>query len=104
MDTAASADIRKHIRIYLTIFAALAFLTVVTVAVSYLNVSTPVAVLIALVIASIKASLVASYFMHLISERKTIFGILIISAIFLIVMLLIPTISGSDMLLSDPIY
>ena len=103
MDAAGSEDIRKHVRIYLMVFASLGFLTVVTVTVSYLNVSTALAILIALIIASIKASLVASYFMHLISERKTIYGILIVSAIFLIVMLLIPTITGVDMLLSEPV-
>ena len=100
MESAGAEDIRKHVRVYLTVFAALGVLTVVTVLASYLKVPTPLAVVIALIIACIKGSLVASYFMHLISERKAIFGILIISAAFLIVMLLLPTIIGSEMLVS----
>ena len=101
MEATTPEEIQKHVRIYLTVFAALAFLTVVTVGVSYLHVSTPLAIGIALIIASIKASLVASYFMHLISEKAAIYGILILSALFLIVMLLVPTITGSDMVVSD---
>lgn len=101
MDTHGVEEVRKHVRVYMTIFAALAILTVVTVAVSYLEVSTPVAITIALLVASFKASLVATYFMHLISEKFVIFGILIISAVFLVVMLLIPTLNAIDMLLSN---
>ena len=101
MDTHGVEEVRKHVRVYMAIFAALAILTVVTVAVSHLEVSTPVAIAIALLIASFKASLVASYFMHLISEKIVIFGILILSAVFLVVMLLIPTLNAIDMLLSN---
>ena len=101
MESAEAEDIRKHVRVYLTVFAALGILTVVTVLASYLKVSTPLAIVIALILASVKGSLVASYFMHLISEKKAIFGILILSAACLIVMLLIPTIMGSEMLVSD---
>ena len=101
MEAAGHEDIRKHVRIYLAVFAALGVLTVVTVLASYLPVSTPLAVVIALNIASVKAFLVAAYFMHLISERMTIYTILIFSALFLIVMLLIPVFAGADMVLSD---
>ena len=100
MDAGSSEDIRKHVRVYLIVFACLAVLTVFTVAVSYLKVSTPVAVVIAMLIASVKASLVASYFMHLVSETKAIYGILILTVVFLIVMLLIPTFSDLDLLVS----
>ena len=65
-------------------FVALMFLTLVTVTVSYLRLSVAVAITVALIIATIKASLVASYFMHLISEKKAIYGILVISAIFFV--------------------
>ena len=93
--------IKQHVRVYLMVFSALAVLTVVTVLASHLDVSTPTAVVIALIIASIKATLVASYFMHLISERKTIYAILILSVLFLIVVLLVPTFTGNEMLVSD---
>ena len=103
MDAAGPEEIRKHVRVYLMVFAALAVLTVVTVLVSYLDVSMPVAIVIALIIASIKASFVGSYFMHLISERQAIYGILLLSVVFLIVMLLIPTFTGIDMLTSGDV-
>ncbi|MAE67730.1 MAG: hypothetical protein CMJ18_26035 [Phycisphaeraceae bacterium] len=92
--------IRKHVRVYITVFVALLFLTVVTVAVSFLEVSVPVAIVIAMVIASFKASLVACYFMHLIGEKQLIYWVLIISAVFLLVMLLVPVLTGGDMLTS----
>ena len=101
MEALGADQIRKHVRIYLTVFAALAVLTVGTVLASYLDVSTPIAVVIALIIASIKATLVASYFMHLISENKAIYAILILSVLFLIMVLLVPTFTGTEMLVSD---
>ena len=64
--------IEEHIKVYLTVFGALGVLTVLTVGASYLDVSTTEAIFLALTIASIKASLVAGYFMHLITERHTI--------------------------------
>ena len=65
-------DIKKHVRIYITVFAALAVLTMVTVAVGYLHLPILPALVAAIVIATIKAGLVASYFMHLISEERLI--------------------------------
>ena len=94
-------EVRRHVRIYLTVFGALTVLTVVTVAVSFLEVSMGMGIVIALIIASVKASLVACYFMHLISERKVIYGVLVLSAVFLIVMLLVPMLTESEMLVSE---
>ncbi len=101
MESAGTDEVLKHVRVYLAVFAALLVLTVVTVLAAYLDVSTPVAVILALIIASFKASLVASCFMHLMSEKMTIYGILILSVIFFIVMLLIPVLSGSEILVSE---
>lgn len=84
-----AAEIQKHVRSYIAVFIALACLTVVTVGVSYLHLSTPIAVTVALIIATIKASLVASYFMHLISERKLITWILIVTLIAFVSMIII---------------
>jgi cytochrome c oxidase subunit 4 len=91
--TARAEDIQKHIRVYLFVFAALAVLTVVTVAVSYLDLAIVPAVIVALVIATIKGSLVACYFMHLISERKLIYWVLGLTAIFLIGLLALPVLT-----------
>ena len=70
------AEIDKHVRVYITVFVALMALTIITVAVSYLDLSTPMAIAVALFIATIKGSLVACYFMHLISEKKLIYAVL----------------------------
>ena len=86
-------EIKKHVKIYISVFAALAALTIVTVAVSYLHLPIYKAVAVALVIASIKASLVALFFMHLISEKQIIFYILALSAIFFAVLLWFPSYS-----------
>jgi cytochrome c oxidase subunit 4 len=57
-------------KIYAAVFAALIFLTVVTVGASYINFGTGMAnVIIAMLIASMKASLVALFFMHLRWDR-----------------------------------
>ena len=81
------AEIKKHVRVYLTVFASLAVLTLVTVLVSYVHLNTALAITVALIIASIKAGLVASYFMHLISEKKLIYSVLIITAVFFAAMM-----------------
>lgn len=65
-------DVKKHVRIYITVFAALAVLTVVTVAVGYLHLPIIPALIVALAIALVKGGLVAGYFMHLVSEEKLI--------------------------------
>ena len=82
-------DIQRHIKVYMTIFAALAVLTIITVAASYLDLSTGEAILLALTIASVKGSLVAGYFMHLISEKALITWILMLTAGFFFVLMFI---------------
>ncbi len=83
-------EIRAHVKVYYTVFGALAFLTIVTVAASYLHLATGKAIALALAIATVKAGLVAAYFMHLISERKIIFWCLALCAAFFIVLMAIP--------------
>ncbi len=86
----AHADIDKQVKIYITVFVALMALTLITVAVSYLDLSTPMAIGVALFVATIKGSLVACYFMHLISERKLIYVVLAITVIKFIALLALP--------------
>lgn len=93
MSGLSQEEIKKHVRIYIAVFAALAFLTVVTVAVSYLRLPFLKAVIVALVIATLKASLVAAFFMHLISEKTIIFSILTLTFLFFIALLLLPTLA-----------
>ncbi|MDP6777614.1 MAG: cytochrome C oxidase subunit IV family protein [Candidatus Latescibacteria bacterium] len=90
MSTASAAEVSKHVRVYLTVFVALAALTVLTVAVSYLHLSAGLAVLVALAIATVKGSLVAGYFMHLISEKRVIYGLLIVTVVVFGALILLP--------------
>ena len=84
MESVAQDDhFRQHVRRYLFVFYALLLGTLITVGASYipfghraLNIG------VALFIASGKAFLVAGYFMHLISERKMIYGLLGSTAVF----------------------
>lgn len=92
-----AADIDRHVRIYITVFLALMGLTVVTVAANFmLHLSVGATIALALFIASIKGSLVACYFMHLISERKLIYWVLAFTVINFFGMLLIPILTESD--------
>jgi caa(3)-type oxidase subunit IV len=59
----------------------------VTVAVSYVHLPPHQAIAVAMVIAVIKASLVGAFFMHLISERKVIYALLIVAALFFVGMI-----------------
>jgi caa(3)-type oxidase subunit IV len=90
-------ETKKHIADYKKVAATLAVLTVLTVAVSYLDVTVPLAILIALVIATTKGSLVASVFMHLIGERsRTVHWTLALTALFWVVLMFIPLLGQAD--------
>ena len=86
-------ELKRHVRIYIAVFAALAALTVVTVTVSYLHLPFEKALVAALAIASVKGALVACFFMHLISEKQAIFSILAFTGIFFLALLPLPVIS-----------
>src|SRR5579862_6384074 len=81
-----SADhFRDHVRRYLFVFYSLLFGTLITVAASYIPFGNrEINIGVALFIAICKASLVACYFMHLISEKKMIYGIMAFTAFFFI--------------------
>ncbi len=96
MHDAHAVDIDKHVRIYITVFVTLLALTLITVAVSYLHLPLRMAVGVALLIATVKGSLVACYFMHLISERRLIFAVLGFTVIFFAGLLLLPVLSHED--------
>lgn len=91
-----AADIDRHVRVYITVFVALMVLTIVTVAVSYLDLSVPVAVAVALFVATIKGALVAGYFMHLMSERKLIYAVLVLTVAFFVALMVLPIATHSN--------
>ena len=82
----------SHLGRYWAVYTGLMVLTGLTVFVSNLHMAIVAAVMVALAIALLKGSLVASYFMHLIGEHKAIFWVLALTAVFLMVLLLVPTI------------
>jgi cytochrome c oxidase subunit 4 len=84
------ADIQKQVRTYKMVFAALAVFTVITVAVSYLHLPIALGVIVALIIATIKGSLVAGWFMHLKAERKAIYAVLLVTVAFFVLLLTWP--------------
>jgi len=89
-------DIDRQVRLYIAVFVALMALTLVTVAVSYLDLPTAMAITVALVVATIKGSLVACYFMHLISEKKLIYAVLLLTAVFFVALLALPAVTHGN--------
>ncbi|HMP83445.1 MAG TPA: cytochrome C oxidase subunit IV family protein [Verrucomicrobiota bacterium] len=77
-------DISKHVRGYLIIGGTLIIGTVLTVLASYVDLGHHWNITLALIIATAKASLVALFFMHLISERQMIYIVLAFTTFFFI--------------------
>lgn len=96
----SAEHVREHIKLYWKIGIALLVLTIVTVLASFLGedqgIGVALGIVIALAIATTKGSLVASYFMHLIGERRAIYASLALTAFFFIVLMLIPILGHND--------
>lgn len=93
-----SADhFSHHIRRYLFVFYALLFGTLITVGASYIPFGNrAMNIGVALFIAICKATLVACYFMHLISERKMIYFIMAFTGMFFAGLMFLTLWSMSD--------
>jgi cytochrome c oxidase subunit 4 len=85
------AEVKKYVRTCLIVFSTLMVLTIVTVAISYLHLPTPAAIGVGLLVATVKASLVALFFMHLISERHAIYYLLGLTAGFFALLMYLPS-------------
>ena len=84
-------QIKREVRIYLLVFCSLAVLTGATVAARYyLHIPMAYAIAVALTIACIKGFLVAGFFMHLLSEKKLIYSVLALTAIFFAFLIWLP--------------
>ena len=90
------AAIKKTIRTYWMIGAALFAFTGITVAVNQVHLAVPLAITIALIIATLKGSMVASVFMHLSHEQKWIYGALILTVIGFIILMSVPMFTTMD--------
>jgi cytochrome c oxidase subunit 4 len=86
------------IRKYIFIGAALLVFTGITVAANQVHLAVPLAVTVALIIAIMKGSMVAAVFMHLSDEKKWIYGALLLTVAFFVVLMMLPifTIIGYD--------
>lgn len=89
-------SVKKSIRTYLMVGAALYVFTVITVAINQIHLAVPFAITLALIVASMKGSMVAAIFMHLNHERWWIYGSLIITVIFFVAVLLLPILTQAD--------
>jgi caa(3)-type oxidase subunit IV len=90
------AEVKKSIRTYLIVGGILYLGTVLTVGANQLHLAVPLAITVALIIATTKGSLVASIFMHLNHEKKWIYGSLILTVIGFFVLLSVPFFTVSD--------
>jgi cytochrome c oxidase subunit 4 len=96
------ADIDRHVKSAILVFASLLVLTGVTVGAYFLHLPTRVAIALALTIAVVKGSLVAAWFMHLISEKKIIYWFLGLTIAFFLSLLLLPTLTASGAVQLQP--
>jgi cytochrome c oxidase subunit 4 len=90
------AEIKKSVRGYLMIGAALLVFTAITVAANRFHFVVPVAITIALIIAAMKGSMVAAVFMHLSHEKRWIYGALLLTVVFFIVLMFVPLLTTLD--------
>jgi cytochrome c oxidase subunit IV len=88
--------IKKSVRTYMMVGALLYIGTVITVAANQVHLAVPLAITVALIIATIKGSAVASVFMHLSHEKKWIYGSLILTVAFFVVLMAVPFFTISD--------
>jgi caa(3)-type oxidase subunit IV len=79
--------VQSHVKTYIKVFAALAVGTIVTVLASNVRLGIVLSIIVALIIATVKGSLVAGFFMHLSAERKLIYWVLTLTAVFVVVMI-----------------
>jgi cytochrome c oxidase subunit 4 len=90
-------DMSKSIRTYGIVGGLLFLFTAITVGVNLIHVSSvALAITIALIIATMKGSMVAAIFMHLNHEKKWIYGALVLTVVFFVVLLLLPNLTVSD--------
>lgn len=87
---------KKHIRQAIGVFVALMVLTLVTVGASYIQLGRTGNIILAMIIATFKASLVAAIFMHLVAEKQMVIRVLIFTAIFFAALFALTLFSLSD--------
>ena len=82
--------IKKSVRGYMIVGSMLLVFTGLTVVANRFHLAVPLAITVALVIATMKGSMVAAVFMHLSHEKKWIYGALLLTVVFFVVLLFLP--------------
>ena len=90
------AEVKRSVRSYITVFVMLMVFTVITVAAASFHFAVPLAITIALVIATMKGSMVAGVFMHLSHEKQLIYGALLLTFMFFVMLLFLPVLAYMD--------
>ena len=90
------AEVKQTIRKYMMVGAALFVGTVITVLANRVHLVVPLAITVALIIASIKGSMVAAVFMHLSHEKQWIYGALLLTVVFFVFLIFVPLLTVSD--------
>lgn len=91
-----AAEVQKSLRKYWMVGAMLLVFTAITVAASSLNLGVAAGITVALIIATMKGTMVASVFMHLSHERRWIYGALILTVIGFVVLMTLPMFTVMD--------
>ena len=89
-------DVEHHVRAAYIVFGSLLALTAFTVGAYFLHLPHRAAIALALAIATVKGTLVAAWFMHLVSERTLIYWVLGLTAVLFLPLLLLPTFTVLD--------
>ena len=96
MHSDSAADVKKSVRSYITVFVMLMIFTVITVAASRFHLAVPVGITVALIIAAMKGSMVGGVFMHLTHEKPWVYGVLLLTVVFFIVLMFVPIFTLMD--------
>ncbi len=96
-DHAVAHHVDKHVKGYLLVGGLLLFCTAVTVWLSFVNFGTQNAnIVVAMALATFKAGCVAAIFMHLKSEKWTIYRFLLITLVFAIGLFFLTALAFND--------
>ncbi len=96
----SAEEIRSHVRFYIGVFVGLIILTILTVWIDQFHIGAEDSdvgnTIVGLAIATLKAGLVAAFFMHLTSEKPMIFRFLFATVAFVIAMFILMLLAHFD--------
>jgi cytochrome c oxidase subunit 4 len=91
-----AADVKQAVRKYFMVGGALLVFTAITVAVNQIHLAIPLAITVALIIATMKGAMVASIFMHLSHEKPLIYAAMLLTVVGFIVLMTVPIFTVLD--------